>query len=67
MRISVDIDEAILKELLQLLGERNKPSAVNKAVVEFVKRRKAQEFGRLLREGRIDYPVTNEEIERQDI
>jgi Arc/MetJ family transcription regulator len=67
MRITVDIEEEVLNELVKLLGEKKKSPAVNKAVVEYVKRRKAQEFGRLLREGRIDYPLTNEEIEKQDV
>ena len=40
--------------------------AVVKAVDEFVKRRKAREFGRLIREGVFDYPETNEEVEKLD-
>jgi Arc/MetJ family transcription regulator len=67
MRITVEIDESVLKELLELLGEKKKSPAISKAVVEFVKRRKAQELGRLLREGRFDYPLTNEEVEAQDV
>jgi Arc/MetJ family transcription regulator len=67
MRITVEIANDVLNELLKLLGEKKKSPAVSKAVVEYVKRRKAQEFGRLLREGRFDYPHTNEEIEKQDI
>ena len=67
MRITVEIDEEILNELVKLLGEKKKSPAVSKAVVEYVRRRKAQEFGRLLREGRFDYPHTNEEIEKHDV
>ena len=67
MRVTVDIDVAVLKELLKLMGEKKKGPAVSKAVSEYVKRRKAQEFGRLLREGEFDYPVTNEQIEEQDV
>jgi hypothetical protein len=36
---------------------------VGKAVAEFLKRRKAREFGRLLMEGHFDYPATNDAIE----
>ncbi len=67
VRITVDIDEAILNELPTLMGETKTRPAVSKAVSEYVKRRKAQEFGRLLREGEFDYPVTNEQIEEQDV
>jgi Arc/MetJ family transcription regulator len=56
MRITVDIEDNILGEVMTLTGERNKSPAVAKAVTEFVKRRKAREFGRLIREGAFDYP-----------
>ena len=66
MRITVDIDKATLSELMELVGEKKKSPAVSKAIVEFVKRRKAREFGRLIREGAFDYEMTNEEIEKED-
>lgn len=66
MRITVDIDEATLSDLAKITGEKKMSPAVAKAVAEFVKRRKAKEFGRLLREGAFDYDLTNEEVERQD-
>jgi hypothetical protein len=55
MRITVDIDEAILADLLEITGDKNKSPAVAKAVTEFVRRKKAKEFGRLIREGAFDY------------
>ena len=67
MRITVDIDEGILDDLVLITGEGKKSPAVAKAVTEYVKRRKAKEFGRLMRQGAFDYPVLNEEIEKQDI
>ena len=66
MRITVDIDEATLRDLAQITGERKKSPAVAEAVTEFVNRRKAREFRRLLREGAFDYPATNDEIEAAD-
>lgn len=56
MRITVDIEDGILEEVLHLTGEKNKSPAVAKAVQEFVHRQKAREFGRLIREGAFDYP-----------
>ena len=67
MRITVDIDEALLAELLKLTGEKKRSPAVSKALVDYVKRRKARQLGRLLREGSFDYPSTNEDIEKQDV
>jgi Arc/MetJ family transcription regulator len=67
MRITVDIDESVLAELLRLTGEKKRSPAVSKALVEYVKRRKARQLGRLLREGAFDYAQTNEEIEAQDV
>jgi Arc/MetJ family transcription regulator len=64
MRITVDIDDAELAELLKITGEKKKSSAVSKVVTEYLKRRKAKEFGRLMREGAFDYPMTNDEVEK---
>ena len=56
MRISVDIDDGVLEEVMALTGEKHKSPALAKAVTEFVRRRRAKEFGRLIREGAFDYP-----------
>lgn len=56
MRITVDIDEDVLAEAMTLTGEKNKSPAVAKAVTEFVRRTRAREFGRLIRESAFDYP-----------
>jgi hypothetical protein len=56
VRISVDVDDGILAEVMALTGESQKSPALSKAIVEFVYRRRAQEFGRLIREGAFDYP-----------
>ncbi len=66
MRITVNIDEAILEDLARITGESKKSPAVAKAVTEFVNRKKAKEFGMLLREGAFDYPASNDEIEASD-
>ena len=57
MRISVDIEEDILKEVMALTGEKSKSPALAKAVTEFVRRQRAMEFGRLIRESAFDYPA----------
>jgi Arc/MetJ family transcription regulator len=67
MRITVEINDAVIDDLMRITGEKMKSPAVSKAVEEFVKRKKAKEFGRMLREGAFDYPVTNEAIEKMDV
>jgi len=63
MRISVDIDEVLLKEVMVLTGEKNKSPALAKAITEFVRRQKAKKFGRLIREAAFDYPDPQEQPE----
>jgi Arc/MetJ family transcription regulator len=67
MRITVEIDDVIVQDLMRITGEKMKSPAVSKAVEEFVKRKKAKEFGRALREGAFDYPVSNEDVEKMDL
>ena len=57
MRISVDISEEVLSEVMELTGETSKSASLSKAVTEFVRRKRAKEFGRLMREGAFDYPT----------
>jgi Arc/MetJ family transcription regulator len=61
MRITVDIDEAVLAEVMALTGETQKSPALSKAILEFTYRRRAKEFGRLIREGAFDYPDPTED------
>jgi hypothetical protein len=64
MRITVEIAEEDLKELLKLTGEKKKSTAVSKGIKELINRRKAAEFGRLIREGAFDFDFTNDDIEK---
>ena len=66
MRVSVEIDESTGNELRRLTGERKMSPAISRAVTEFVRRERVREFGRLLREGAFNYPLTNDEIESED-
>ena len=67
MKITVDLDDSTLAELMAVTQERKKGPAVAQAVEEFLKRKKAREFGRLLMEGAFDYPAPSAaEQARQD-
>lgn len=66
MRMTVDLDENTLEELLKITGHKKNSPAVAFAVRDFVNRKKAKDFGRMLREGAFDYPATNAQIEELD-
>ena len=53
-------------ELLKVTGHTKNSPAVAFAVRDFVNRKKAKDFGRMLREGKFDYPATNDETESSD-
>ncbi len=67
MRMTVEIDEETLDELLKITGHKKNSPAVAFVVRDFINRKKAKDFGQMLREGKFDYPATNEEIETRDI
>jgi len=67
MRITIDIEDEQMVELLKATGEKKKSTAVNAVVTDFLKKRRSKEFGRLLREGAFDFPMTNDDIEKQDV
>ena len=67
MRMTVELDKSTLGELLKITGHRKNSPAVAFAVRDFINRKKARDFGRMLREGAFDYPATNDEVERRDI
>ncbi len=67
MRITIDIDEKILAEVMKFTGEDKKGPAVVKAATDFLKRKKVSDYARRVMEGQFeDYPLTNEEIESCD-
>jgi hypothetical protein len=65
--MTVERGEKTVEELTKISGIRKSSPAVAFAVRNCVNRKKAKEFGKMLREGGFDCPATNEEIEKQDI
>lgn len=63
MRITVEIEDEIIRDAMELTGEKSKSPAIAKAVENYVKRMRAKELGQKLLEGHFDYPMTNEELE----
>jgi hypothetical protein len=65
--MTVEMDEKTLGELLKVTGHKKNSPAVAFAVRDFLNRKKAKDFGRMLREGKFDYPATNDDIEARDV
>jgi len=66
MRITIDIANDLISDVLSYTGETKKSPAVARVVEEFIKRQKAKEFGKMIMEGEFDYPSTAEEIQELD-
>jgi hypothetical protein len=65
--MTVEIEEEALDELAKITGIKKTSPAVAFAVRDFINRKKSKDFGRMLREGKFDYPASNDEIEERDI
>ena len=63
MRVSVEIDEGLVKEIMELTGETKMSAGIARAAELFANRKKAVAIIRSLREHPLDYACTNEEIE----
>jgi hypothetical protein len=63
MRVSVELNETLVKEIMELTGETKMSAAISKAAELFVNRKKAVGIIRSLREHPLDYAHTNDEIE----
>lgn len=67
MRITIDIEENLLNEMMRLTGEQKKGPAVLKAATDFLRRKRVSEYAHRVMEGQFeDYPLTNEDIEASD-
>lgn len=67
MRITIDIDEKTLAEVMKFTGESKKGPAVVKAATDFLRRSHLDDFTRRVMAGEFDYPMTNDELEAADL
>ena len=63
MRITVDIDDNEMKEVMQVTGRKKKSTAVSAAVTEYLRLHRVDRLIRRVREGKVGYGRTNEELE----
>lgn len=63
MRITVEIDEKDLKEVMRLTLLKKKSAAIAAAVAEYLRLRRIDRIMTMVREGKIEYGYTNDELE----
>lgn len=63
MRITVDIDEQILREVQKLTGSKKKSPAVARALETYLRSERRRRLIEKVMSGQTDYPHTNEELE----
>jgi Arc/MetJ family transcription regulator len=63
MRITVDIDARMLKDIQRVTGVAGKSPALNKALSDYLREVRKQRLIRRVMEGRTDYATTNAELE----
>lgn len=63
MRVSVEIEESLVQEIMEITGETKMSAGIAKAAELFANRKKAVAIIRSLRENPLDYAYTNDEIE----
>ena len=63
MRITVNIDDNELKEVMQMTGRKKKSTAVSAAVTEYLRLRRVDRLINRVREGQVGYGRSNEELE----
>ncbi len=64
MRVTVDIDEKKIAEILKITKQKKKSPAISQALEEFIDYRKRQAFLKKVLDGKTDYSSTNIEIEK---
>lgn len=63
MRITVSVDDKDIKEVMRLTGEDSKSAAVSAAVGQYLRHKKIEHIQQMVREGKVNYTTTNDEIE----
>jgi len=63
MRITLDIEESTMEEILKATRQTKKSPALAQAVREFLENRKRQQFLEKVLSGGTDYAANNEEVE----
>mgnify|MGYP001443828527 CR=1 FL=1 len=65
MRTTLNVDDAVLDEVVKLTGEKNKSKAVNRALEEYLRRRRIAELKEMA--GKIDLVDNLKELEELEL
>jgi len=65
MRTTLDLDEALLKELMASTKAKTKTEAIHRAIAAYLRRKKTE--GLLALEGKIRFDLTWQEMEAQEL
>ena len=65
MRTTLDVDPKLLDEVIEASGEKSKSAAVNKALAEYIRRRRIAELRELA--GKIDLVDNLKELEALEL
>jgi metal-responsive CopG/Arc/MetJ family transcriptional regulator len=63
MRITIEIDENKIEEIVKETGQKKKSPALAQALDEFLENRKKKEFLSKVMSGGTDYAASNDELE----
>ncbi len=63
MRITVEIDDRKLNDIITLTGINKKSPAINHVLDEFLRESRLRRTLKQVREGAVDFQVTNDELE----
>jgi hypothetical protein len=63
MRVTLEIEEKQMREILKVTRQKKKSPALAQALEEFLHNRKRQDFLKKVLAGKTDYLASNEEVE----
>ena len=64
MRLTIDIDEKVLRGIQKATGKRKNSPAVREALERYLRERERRELLRKALSGESDFGMTNEELEK---
>ena len=64
MRLTIDIDEKVLRGIQKATGHRKRSPAVREALVRYLREREKRDLLRKVLRGETDFGMTNDELEK---
>ncbi|MGO8704033.1 MAG: type II toxin-antitoxin system VapB family antitoxin [Candidatus Brocadiia bacterium] len=64
MRLTIDIDKKVLRDIQKATGNRKRSPAVREALKRYLREREKRELLRKVLRGETDFGMTNDELEK---